>query len=56
MSHFSKRGRVVPEFNQENLREWLENYRLVYRVKAASIEILTVFEGHRQIRKKDVEE
>lgn len=57
LSHFPKRGRVVPEFSQENLRELLiENYRLVYRVKPTSIEILTVFEGHRQIRKKGVEE
>ena len=54
---FPSRGRIVPEFNQENLRELLiENYRLVYRVKSASIEILTIFEGHRQIQKKDVEE
>lgn len=57
LSYFPKRGRVVSEFNQENLRELLiENYRLVYRVTPASIEILTVFEGHRQIPKKNVEE
>ncbi len=56
LSHFPNRGRVVPEFNQENIRELLiENYRLVYRFKPASVEILTVFEGHRQIRKKDIE-
>jgi toxin ParE1/3/4 len=57
LSRFSNRGRVVPEFNQENLRELLiENYRLVYRVKSASVGILTVFEGHRQLRKKEIEE
>ena len=49
--NFSVRGRIVPEFNQENLRELLiENYRLVYRITAVSIEILTVFEGHRQFK------
>lgn len=47
------RGRIVPEFKQENLRELLiNNYRLVYRIKKTSIEIITVFEGHRQLNKK----
>lgn len=51
----STRGRIVPEFRQENLRELLiENYRLVYRIKKSSIEIITVFEGHRQLNKKDL--
>jgi toxin ParE1/3/4 len=49
------RGRKVPELNQENLRELLiENYRLVYRLNKTSIEIITVFEGHRQIMEKDL--
>ena len=49
------RGRIVPEFKQENLRELLiDNYRLVYRIKKTSIEIITVFEGHRQLNKKDL--
>ena len=52
---FPQRGRIVPEFNQENIRELLiENYRLVYRIKPTSIEILTVFEGHRRLNKKDI--
>lgn len=51
---FPVRGRIVPEFNQEHLRELLiENYRLVYRIKKSVIEIVTVFEGHRQLKKKD---
>ncbi len=53
---FPQRGRIVPEFDQENIRELIiENYRLIYRVKSSSIEILTVFEGHRQLKKKDIE-
>ena len=49
------RGRIVPEFKQENLRELLiDNYRLVYRIKKSSIEIITVLEGHRQLNKKDL--
>jgi len=50
------RGRIVPEFKRtENLRELLiGNYRLVYRIKKSSIEIITVFEGHRQLNKTDL--
>ena len=52
---FPHRGRIVPEFNKEDLRELLiSNYRLVYRVKNSVIEIITVFEGHRQLNKKDL--
>ena len=50
----STRGRIVPEFKQEDLRELLiDNYRLVYRIKKASIEIITVFEAHRRLNKTD---
>ncbi|MES2769461.1 MAG: type II toxin-antitoxin system RelE/ParE family toxin [Bdellovibrionota bacterium] len=49
------RGRVVPEFNKENIKELIiENYRLVYRIKKTSIEILTVFESHRKLKKSDI--
>lgn len=55
LSSFSSRGRIVSEFGQENLRELLiENYRLVYRIKRTSVEVITVFEGHRQLRTKDI--
>lgn len=55
LASFSQRGRIVPEFNRENIRELLiENYRLVYRVKPTSIEILAIFEGHRQLKRKDI--
>lgn len=55
LAKFSGRGRIVPEFNQDNLRELLiENYRLVYRIKSVSVEIITVFEGHRQLEAKDL--
>jgi toxin ParE1/3/4 len=55
LSQFSSRGRIVPEFSQNNLRELLiENYRLVYRVNPTTIEIITVFEGHRQLNAEDI--
>ena len=51
----STRGRIVPEFKQADLRELLiDNYRLVYRIKKASIEIITVFEAHRLLNKTDL--
>lgn len=46
------RGRVVPEFGKDNIKELIiENYRLVYQIKKNSVEILTVFEGHRKLIK-----
>jgi plasmid stabilization system protein ParE len=42
-------GRIVPEFKREDVRELLRRtYRIVYRVREQSLEILTVFEGHRR--------
>jgi plasmid stabilization system protein ParE len=44
-------GRRVPEVPKSSLRELVEaNYRIVYRVRVDSIEILTVFESHRLYR------
>ncbi len=41
-------GRKVPEIGRDDIREvFVKSYRIVYLVKANSIEILTVFEGHR---------
>ena len=43
-------GRRVPELMRDDIREVIEgNYRLVYRVSAKTIEVLTVFEGHRTL-------
>lgn len=42
-------GRIVPEANQEDLRELIEgNYRIIYRIKNSHrIDILTVFHAAR---------
>lgn len=43
-SQFPKSGRVVPEFGQDSLREFiLGNYRIVYEIKSLKIVVLTVF-------------
>ena len=44
-------GRVVPEMEDPDIREvLLKTYRILYRVEAARILVLTVFEGHRKLR------
>ena len=46
LAAFPKSGRVVPEFGDPLLREVLwRNYRLVYRLVGADVEIVTVFHG-----------
>ena len=44
-------GRVVPEISNQAIRELIfKGYRIIYRPNPDSIEILTVFEGHRMLR------
>lgn len=50
-----ERGRIVPELTFENIRELLyKNYRIVYLIKKNSIDILTVFEGHKLLKKENI--
>ena len=45
---FPKSGRIVPEYEDENLREKIyENYRIVYRLKGEYIEIVAICHGMR---------
>ena len=49
LSKFPAMGRSVPELYGTGIREIIEGrYRIVYRVQTKVIQILTVFEGHRQ--------
>lgn len=51
---FPNAGRMVPEYQDENLRELIEgNYRIVYEVSSSkrTVVVLTVFEGHRLLKK-----
>lgn len=55
LAQFPNKGRIVPEFSIPEIREILEqNYRIVYRITKTRIEILTIFEGHRLIRTKEI--
>lgn len=43
-------GRRVPELQRDDVREvFLKRYRIVYRVTDRQCQMLTVFEGHRQL-------
>jgi addiction module RelE/StbE family toxin len=43
-------GRVVPEIERDDVRELIVGaYRIVYRVLAKEVHVLTVFEGHRRL-------
>lgn len=48
LAKYPRRGRRVPELPGSGLREVVDgHYRIVYRVQAGQVEIVTVFEGHR---------
>lgn len=48
-------GRIVPELPGAGLRELvLGNYRIVYRVHGAAVQVLTVFESHRRFPRQEI--
>lgn len=50
-----RKGRIVPELSIKQIREILyKNYRVVYILKQNSIDILTVFEGHKLLREDEI--
>ena len=56
LSDKPRMGRTVPELANPDIRELVfKRYRIVYRLKANCIEILTVFEGHRRIRIDEID-
>jgi addiction module RelE/StbE family toxin len=48
LKNFPKRGRIVPEIGEENIRErFVYSYRLVYQIKEHQILIIAVIHGKR---------
>jgi toxin ParE1/3/4 len=48
-------GRIVPELANPGIRELIfRRYRIVYRIREHSIEVITVFEGHRLLRSDEI--
>ncbi len=57
LTDFPQLGRVVPELPDGELRELIEKpYRIVYRVRATTLEVVTVFEGYREFPMGDADE
>jgi len=52
IASFPKIGRVVPEYNDPNLRERIYgNYRIVYRLKDDVVEIAAICHGAQRLEK-----
>ena len=48
LSQFPYAGRIVPEFADENIREWfVYTYRIIYRIENRVVTIATVIHGKR---------
>ena len=51
ISSFPLSGRMVPEFENENIREVFEgNYRIIYYIKSDQIDVLAVVHGTQQLQ------
>lgn len=50
-------GKIVPEINQENIRELIEgSYRIIYKiVKNNQIDILTIYHLARKLTRRKIE-
>jgi toxin ParE1/3/4 len=45
-------GRVVPELGDPKVRQvLLQRYRIIYRVEASRVLVVTILEGHRRLRR-----
>jgi len=52
LENFPRRGRIVPGFLIENLREiFIGDYRLIYKVDSSLISIIAIIHGSRDLRK-----
>jgi plasmid stabilization system protein ParE len=50
ISKFPSSGRIVPEFETEQIREVIEgSYRIIYYIKPDQIDVLAVIHGSQQI-------
>jgi plasmid stabilization system protein ParE len=53
-SQFPLAGRIVPEFNDENIREWFAySYRIIYRLDQTIITVAAIVHGRRMLTMED---
>jgi toxin ParE1/3/4 len=51
LEQFPESGRVVPEFNNETIREIIEgNYRIVYRTRPGNVTIIRIHHAARMLQ------
>ncbi|MBW4507449.1 MAG: type II toxin-antitoxin system RelE/ParE family toxin [Scytonematopsis contorta HA4267-MV1] len=56
LENFPRSGRIVPEINQENIREIIwGSYRIVYLLTGYEVSILTVFHASRLLKASDLQ-
>jgi plasmid stabilization system protein ParE len=56
IGNFPYSGRMVPEFEEDQIREVIEGpYRIIYYIKPDQIDVLAVIHGARQISDMDIE-
>ena len=49
-SQFPFAGRIVPEFNDENIREWFAySYRIIYRIDENGVTVAAIVHGRRML-------
>jgi len=49
-SRFPLAGRIVPEFKDENIREWFAySYRIIYRLDENVITVAAIVHGRRML-------
>lgn len=49
-SQFPLTGRIVPEFNDENIREWFAySYRIIYRLDQDVVTVSAIIHGRRML-------
>lgn len=52
LSEFSKRGRIVPELSNLNIRElFIREYRLIYSIEELRVVILGLIHGKRDLKR-----
>lgn len=50
LEQFPKLGRIVPEYNNPDLREIIyKNYRIIYLIKSDQLEIISIIHGSRML-------